>query len=149
MLFHVVGAFGVHETLARLQSKYEYARHVREDRKTFENLQLQFRQVHDTGQWWQAICEAARQMDFAWVSLRMAHADGHVHEELWRAPNSQPDLSTIITIHIPIRTATPGLTVSLELAMARNGTFETTGRRTTLFARLLDENAARPLKFVS
>ncbi len=81
-------------------------------------------------------------MDFAWVSLKTAYEDGRVEEELWRAPDSRPDLSAMITIRVPVRSATPGLTVSLELAMARNGSLETTGRRATLFARLLDENGA-------
>lgn len=34
-------------------------------------------------------------------------------------------------------------TVSSELAVTRNGSLEATGRRATLFARLLDENGQR------
>jgi UDP-GlcNAc:undecaprenyl-phosphate GlcNAc-1-phosphate transferase len=143
VLFRVVGAFGWHNTVACLQSKYKHSCHERDDRKTFENLQLQFRQTRNAAQWWEAVCEAARRMDFAWVSLKTTHEDGRVEEELWRAPDSRPDLTTLVTIRVPIRSVTPGPRITLELAVARNGSLETTGRRATLFARLLDENGAK------
>jgi UDP-GlcNAc:undecaprenyl-phosphate GlcNAc-1-phosphate transferase len=139
LLFRVVGVIGLHETLDHLQTKYKLSHEAHEDKRVFENLQLQFRQVHDPGQWWQAVCEAARRMDFAWVSLKTTHADGRVEEELWRAPGSPPDLDTVITVHVPIRGTAPGQTVNLEMAIARNGSLEATGRRATFFTRLLDE----------
>ncbi len=148
LFFRVVGAFGLHDTLARLQGKYNRSRHEREDRMTFESLQLQFRQVRDTAQWWEAVCEAARRMDFAWVSLKTTYADGRVEEESWRAPGRRSDLEDVITVHVPIRSARPDLTANLELAIARNGSLEATGRRATLFARLLDEDAASPIRIV-
>jgi UDP-GlcNAc:undecaprenyl-phosphate GlcNAc-1-phosphate transferase len=147
LLFHAVGAFGLHDTLAHLQRKYKYAHYEREDRRIFEDLELQFRQIHDAAQWWGAVCEAARRMDFAWVSLKVTYADGRINEEVWRAPNCRLDPLTVVSFHVPVPTASPGLIVSLELATTRNGSLETTGRRATLFARLLDEYAARPVKF--
>jgi len=140
LLFRVVGVVELHTTIARLQDRYTYARHRHEEQKVFEDLQLEFRQAHDAGQWWQAICAAARTMDFAWVSLKTTHADGRVEEELWRTPNAQPDLHTLVILNVPVRDAAPGRTVNLELAIARNGSLEAAGRRATLFARLLDEN---------
>jgi UDP-GlcNAc:undecaprenyl-phosphate GlcNAc-1-phosphate transferase len=140
LLFHVVGVIRLKETLDHLQSKHQYALAAREDKKAFESLQLQFRQVRDSGQWWQTVCEAARQMDFAWIALRSTHPDGRVEEELWRAPHKQPDLDSMVLMNIPLRSGTPDRRVSLELAIARNGSLEATGRRVTLFARLLDEN---------
>ncbi len=86
LLFRAVGVIGLHETLDHLQSKYKHSHEARQDQRIFENLQLQFRQVHDAGQWWQTVCEAAQRMDFAWVSLKTTCADGKVQEELWRAP---------------------------------------------------------------
>jgi len=140
LLFRVVGAIRLDETLAHLQSKYKHSLLAREDRKTFEYLQLQFRQIRNPGQWWKAVCEAAERMDFAWVSLRTTHPDGRVEEELWRPPTARPSLEGIMIINVPLRSAEPRRTVSLELAIARNGSLEATGRRATLFARLLDEN---------
>ncbi len=148
LFFRVVGAFGVHDTVVRLQNKYKYSRRQREDRTTFENLQLQFRQVRDIGQWWEAVCDAARRMEFAWVSLRMTYADGRVEEKLWRTSQGRSDLDTVITVRAPIRSSMPELRLSVELAIARNGSLEATSRRATLFARLLDENAASPSQLV-
>jgi UDP-GlcNAc:undecaprenyl-phosphate GlcNAc-1-phosphate transferase len=144
LLFHVVGAIHLRKTLADLQSKYKYSHEAHQDKRTFENLQLQFRQVHDPGQWWQAVCEAARQMEFAWVSLKTTDEDGQIKEELWRPPHTQPDLNTMVIINVPLRSAAPGRMVNLELAITRNGSLEAAGRRVTLFARLLDENGAKP-----
>ena len=140
LLFRVVGVIGLHDTLDHLQSKYKHSQQAREDRKAFESLQLQFRQVRDPGQWWQTVCEAAERMDFAWVALKTACPDGRVEEELWRAPNAQPPLDSLVIMNLPLRSAEPDRTVHLELAIVRNGSLEATGRRATLFARLLDEH---------
>jgi UDP-GlcNAc:undecaprenyl-phosphate GlcNAc-1-phosphate transferase len=143
LVFRVAGVVPLHEILAGLQQKYNRSRHQHDERKVFENLQLQFHHVRDPGQWWQAVCEAARQMEFAWVSLKTTHEDGRVEEELWRTPNSPPDLKTMVVINVPLLSAAPGRMINLELAIARNGSLEATGRRATLFARLLDENGAK------
>ena len=140
LLFRVVGAVRLDDTLAHLQSKHQYDLAARHDKKAFESLQLQFRQVHDPDQWWPTVCEAAQRMDFAWVSLKTIRGDGRVEEELWRAPGAPPSLESLVTMDIPLRSAAPDRTVHLELALARNGSLEAAGRRATLFARLLDES---------
>jgi len=144
LLFHVAGAIRLRETLEHLQSKHKYAVAAREDKRTFEYLQLRFRQVHDSDDWWRTVCEAAQRMDFAWVSLKTTRADGRIEEELWRAPLAPPDLKSMILLNVPLRSLVSGQLVNLELAIPRNGSLEATGRRATLFARLLDENGARP-----
>ena len=70
------GAFGLSDTLTRLQQKYRSSRRAHEEQRVFENLQLRFRQVHGASAWWPAMCEAAQRMDFAWVSLKTIHPDG-------------------------------------------------------------------------
>ena len=139
MLFRAVGAIRLHETLARLQSKYRSSRGEREDRRTFEHLQLQFRQAGDAGQSWQAICEAARRMDFAWVCLKTTREDGGAEEELWRTPDSKLDLSRVVTMTIPLRSSEEGLSRQLEIAVCVNGSLEAASRRATLIGRLIDE----------
>ena len=144
LMFRVVGIVRLHETLTRLKAKYEYACHERGERKVFEVLELRFRQVHEPGQWWQTVCEAARQMDFAWVSLTTAHKDGRTDTEVWRAPNgTPPDLSRLITMTIPFKNSDPDCSHELEIAVCVNGSFESAGHRATLFARLLDEHKMR------
>jgi len=139
LLFRAVGAIRLQETMACLQSKYRSSRGEREDRKTFEHLQLQFRQARDAGQSWQAIFEAARQMDFAWVCLKTTREDGQADEELWRTPNTKLDLSQVITMTIPLRGSKEGLSRQLEIAISVNGSLETASRRATLIGRLIDE----------
>ncbi len=142
LLFRVVGVIRLQEVFHRLQGKYRYTRQVREDTRTFENLQLRFRQVRDAQQWWQAICEAARQMDFARVSLKIAHEDGRIEEQLWHTPKTEMSPPSMVLVCIPVPSAGTGRTTSLELAIPKNGSLETAGRRVTLFARLLDEDGA-------
>jgi UDP-GlcNAc:undecaprenyl-phosphate GlcNAc-1-phosphate transferase len=140
LLFHVVGAFGLQDTLARLQQKYRCSRRQRQEQRTFENLQLCFRQVHGDGAWWQAVCEAAARMDFAWVSLQTTDSDGRKETEIWRVPDDSPGgLPQLITMTIPFRNGDPSRTYELEVAIRVNGSFESASHRGTLFGRLLDE----------
>ena len=145
LVFRLVGAVRLHETVAGLQGKYAYSRRQHQERRTFEHLQLQFRQVHDGDQWWQAICDAAQRMDFAWISLKTTHDDGRMEEELWRAPQTMPDLTRIVTMTIPLG-EDKGRTHParrFEIAICANGSVESAARRATLFGRLLDENGPR------
>jgi len=141
LLFHVVGAFGLQDTLARLQQKYRSARRQHEEQRTFENLQLRFRQVHGGSPWWQAVCEAAQRMDFAWVSLKTVHSDGRTETEIWRGPDgSFAHLSRLITMTIPFQNGEPTCAYELEIAIRVNGSFESASHRGTLFGRLLDDS---------
>jgi hypothetical protein len=145
LVFRGVGAVHLHETVAGLQDKYAYSRRERQERKTFEHLQLQFRQAHDGDQWWQAICDAAQRMEFAWVSLKTTHDDGRVEEEIWRSPQTNPDLARIITMTIPLEEdkSRTGPSRRFEIAICANGSVEFAARRASLFGRLLDENGRR------
>lgn len=145
-VFCIVGVVQLHTMLARLRQTYVASWH---ERGVFEDHQLQFRQLRDENQWWQAVCQTASQMGFAWVSLRTRAADGPIKEELWRPPGPQPDPSYMVIIHVPLHSGTPERIVDLELAIARKGSLETTSRRATLFARLLDENEMRLTTTVS
>jgi UDP-GlcNAc:undecaprenyl-phosphate GlcNAc-1-phosphate transferase len=141
LLFYVVGAFGLHDMAARLQQKHRSSRRAQEEQRTFENLQLRFRQVHGDSPWWPALCEAAQRMDFAWVSLKTIHPDGRTDTEIWRGPNGSPaDLSRLITMTIPFRNGDPNCRHDLEIAIHVNGSYESAGHRGTLFGRLLDES---------
>jgi UDP-GlcNAc:undecaprenyl-phosphate GlcNAc-1-phosphate transferase len=142
LLFYAVGAFGLSDTLTRLQQKYRSSRRAHEEQRVFENLQLRFRQVHGDSAWWPALCEAAQRMDFAWVSLKTIHPDGRTDTEIWRGPGSPPaDLSRLITMTIPFRNGDPKGRHELEIAIHVNGSYESAGHRGTLFGRLLDESS--------
>jgi UDP-GlcNAc:undecaprenyl-phosphate GlcNAc-1-phosphate transferase len=141
LLFHVVGVFGLHDTLARLQQKYRSSSRAHEEQRIFEALQLRLRHVHGGSAWWLALCEAAQRMDFAWVSLKTTHSDGRTETEVWRGPNdSSASLSRLITMTIPFQNGDPDCAYELEIAIHVNGSFESAGHRGTLFGRLLDES---------
>ena len=144
-LFRVVGVVQFHETFNRLKDKYSLAHQQRCDRRVFETLELQFRQVQDSEQQRKAICDAADKMGFAWVALKTTYEDGRIEEELWRPPSSKPDLSRIVTMSMPFRNGHgPGVSQQLEVAICMNGSLEAVGRRATLFCRLIDENQSQP-----
>lgn len=141
LTFRLVGAFGLQDTLARLQQKYRSSRQAYEEQRVFENLQLRFRQARRDSAWWPALCEAARRMDFAWVSLKRIHPSGRIDTEIWRSPNGSPaNLSRLITMRIPFQNGDPDCVYELEVAISVNGSYESASRRGTLFGRLLDES---------
>ncbi len=143
LLFRAVGVVRLHDMLHSLKANYECACQERDERKAFELLQLEFRDVHDTRQWWKAVCDAAAKMDFAWVSLKTTWEDGRVDTEIWRAPGPPPeDMSRLVTMTIPFRNGDPHTSEEFQVAVSVNGSLEAAGRRVTLFGRLIDEYAA-------
>ncbi len=140
LLFRLVGAIRLRETLVRLQTRHACSRQEQQDRRTFEDLQLRFRQARDPTQWRQAICDAVQHMDFAWVCLTTTYPDGRLERELWRGPPAGPRSFRIITMTIPLLSDTEGLSRQFEIAIYANGSIEAANRRATLFGRLLDEH---------
>jgi len=154
LLFRVVGAIRLREVLSGLQEKYALTHRQKQERATFDHLQLQFRQVHNFDQCWLAICEAAQQMDFVWVCLKTSYEDGRIDTTVWRTPSVIPqptreqtcpyerrgNLSRIVTITLPLENGQTGVSQELEIAVWANGSLEAAGHRATLFSRLIDEH---------
>lgn len=137
--FHAVGSVRIKETIAGLQRKYVIEKRVQREIKNFEHVQLHFDNANTFDKWWSAICEAARRMDFAWVSLTTKDNDGTVRTELWRQGDVEPDMSGVVVMNVPIRNHGMTGRVELEIAISVNGTIESAGHRATLFSRLIDE----------
>jgi UDP-GlcNAc:undecaprenyl-phosphate GlcNAc-1-phosphate transferase len=156
LLFRIVGAIRLRETLSGLQKKYMLTQRQKQEKATFDRLQLQFRQVRNFDQCWFAICEAAQQMDFVWVCLKTSYQDGHIDTTVWRTPSVIPppaqgqsplereehggNLSHIVTVTLPFGNGQPGVSRELELAIWANGSLEAAGHRAMLFSRLIDEH---------
>jgi len=84
-------------------------------------------------------------MDFAWVSLQTTHDDGRMEEELWRAPETKPDLARIITMTIPLPNGTDhGASGGGDARFVGRPTLDGTSRA-TLSSRtpIRDANAGR------
>ena len=143
LLFRAVGVVRLHETLHRLKAKHGRACRERDERKVFELLELQFRDIRNTSQWWKAVCDAAGKMDFAWVSLKTTYEDGRIDTEVWRAAGPPPpEAARLLTMTIPFKNGDPHASEEFEIAVGVNGSLEAAGRRVTLFGRLIDEYAA-------
>jgi len=146
LVFRVVGSVRLRETITGLKQKYAVTRQIQEEVRSFESFQLLFRRAKTFDDWWSSLCEAAEGMDFAWISLKSTAADGTECTEVWRAPNIQPKAADLLTMTIPINGHASGSPTELEIAVLLNGSFESVGRRTTLFSRLLDEHNIAALK---
>jgi len=143
-LFRIAGVVQLHDTIARLKDKYSFVCQQRSEKKMFDALQLEFRQVHNPDQQRKAICEAADRMGFAWIALKTVHEDGRVEEEIWRPPNGKPNLSRIVTMTIPFKNGHgPETPQQLEVAITISDSLEGAGRRAMLFGRLIDDDYRR------
>ena len=138
--FQVVGSVRLTETIAALQKKYAITHQVQEEKRNFEDVQLHFRNACTYDQWWSAVCKAAEQMDFAWLSLKTKDKDGSIRTEVWRTTEAQPELSNVVTMTIPLRNHGQSGPMEFEIAVTVNGSYESAGHRATLFSRLIDEH---------
>jgi hypothetical protein len=143
LLFRVVGAVKFKDTLLRLQAKHTVARREKREKQAFEYSQLRFRRVHGFPQWWQAVCEAARRLDFLWVSLTVTNPDGSEDMFVWRREDAPPKTSRVVTVSLPLKRVQER-TMGLEIAVAANGSLESASNRASLFSRLVDEHNAGP-----
>jgi UDP-GlcNAc:undecaprenyl-phosphate GlcNAc-1-phosphate transferase len=141
LLFRAVGSIYVGQTLARLQAKHAHARQERRERETFERLQLRFRQVRTAHDRWQALCEAAQQLELAWICVRVTHAEGGMDTSIWRRSTIPTGFDRLMTMNLPVKNGPAGRTVEVEIAVLVDGSLESASHRAGLFSRLLDETA--------
>jgi len=139
LAFRVVGSVRLRETISGLQDKYRMVNQRRQEFMHFEQAQLHFRNARTPEQWWAAICKAAEEMDFAWVSLKTTKKDGSINTSVWRTDNTSPDLSNVIVMTIPFH-GNGELSHEFEIAILLNSSHESAGHRATLFNRLIDEH---------
>lgn len=147
LVFRVVGSVRLRETITDIKQKYAITKQTKDEIRNFEAAQLHFRQAKTFDQWWQAICEAAQQMDLAWVSLKTKDKDGTVRTEVWWLADAPPDLSTermadkadVVIMNVAIRNHRTAGPMEFEIAISVNGSLESAGHRATLFSRLIDE----------
>jgi len=146
--FRVVGPLRLKYTIAAVYEKYQFASQRNHEQKIFENAQLSLLNARSPQERWTFVCEAAEHMGLAWVSLKTRHKDGRVDEEIWRSPQSESNLSRLITVTIALGKSEKGATEELELAISADGSLEDANHRATLFGRLIDEQRNLSAKFV-
>ena len=139
LVFRAVGSVRLRKTIFALQDKYRMASQYKQERTSFEEVQLYFYDARTPEQRWAAVCEAAKGMDFAWLSLKTRNQDGTVRTEVWRTGLARPDLSKVVTMTVPLDGNGSGTSYEFEIAISVNGSYESAGHRATLFGRLIDE----------
>jgi UDP-GlcNAc:undecaprenyl-phosphate GlcNAc-1-phosphate transferase len=141
LMFRVVGSVRLRETIAGLRRKYTIAQHQMQERMVFEQAQLYFRNAHTFNEWWDAVCEAAQRMNFAWVSLKTTDKDGTIRTEVWRLGNFiPPEKSNVIIMNVPLCNYDNTRMIRFEIAILVNGSLESASHRATLFNRLVEEH---------
>jgi UDP-GlcNAc:undecaprenyl-phosphate/decaprenyl-phosphate GlcNAc-1-phosphate transferase len=140
LVFRVAGSLQLREIIAGLQDKYRIASRHKKEQMSFEEVQLHFRNARTYQQWWAAVCNAAKGMDFAWLSLKTQREDGTVHTEVWRTAHDQQRFPRVVIVTVPLDGNGSKTSYEFEIAVPVNGSYESAGHRATLFARLIDEH---------
>ena len=93
---------------------------------------------------WRTVCEAAEQLELAWVSLEVTNAEGGVETSLWRRQDTPAGFARILTMSFPIHNVAGYRSVAVAIAVLVNGSLQSANHRAGLFARLAEECVARP-----
>jgi UDP-GlcNAc:undecaprenyl-phosphate GlcNAc-1-phosphate transferase len=140
LLFRIVGAVHFRQTLLRLQQKYALATQEKQIQRTFEDLQLRFRQAHDMDQWWQAVCDAGTRFEFDSVSVATRDQCGQAQTRVWRKAGASSGDSRIVTINLSIgHKGDHNRNMECRIAMTAEPSLEWAGHKGALFGRLVDE----------
>ena len=138
-LFHAVGVVRLRTVVAGLQSRLHLSHQAREEISEFCDLQLQFDGAQSPRAWWQALCHAANQLDFAWISVDITDSEGNTETHLWRRSKTPPPSARVTIVRVPVRGLLGDTPIEVEVAVLTNGSIEGAARRASLFGRLMDE----------
>lgn len=138
-LFYVVGMFRVHRIIAGLKRRFHFGHQAREEIYRLCDLQLRFEQAKNSQAWWQAFCQAASHLEFAWALMTVTDHQGNMETHMWRRPGTSPTSARVTIIKVPTQIAAPRRSIEIEVAVLTNGSVEGAARRASLFGRLLDE----------
>jgi len=139
LVFRVVGAVRLRETLARLQHNHKVSCQRKAQIENFEDVRLHFQCVTTFDDWWMVVCLAARQLGFARLLLTLKDGGTTYRSLLWHANGEDSEMSDVFRAAIPIRAVEPKLNLIFEASVNVDGSLESAVHRTTLFCRLIEE----------
>lgn len=153
LVFRVIGAIRLRETIAQLKLNLQRARDHNLQHRRFNDALLFLRNAQTFDQWWQAACAAAAQLDLTWISISFQSRGGTDRTLVWRNPDQKPDqrpdqkpdpksdpLADLLDMELPVRQRRAGPALRMLLAVPANGSLEFASHRLKLFARLIDEH---------
>jgi UDP-N-acetylmuramyl pentapeptide phosphotransferase/UDP-N-acetylglucosamine-1-phosphate transferase len=142
LVFHVVGATRFRETLNAIRKMKAAHDEIKGERDFFQHAQLQMREAASFEQWWEAVCGLAASLGFERLALSVQQGDRRAETVVWRRSEEAFDPAGVITLSTPVRNGMPETSAWIDAAVGVNGSLESSGRRITLFHRLIDENNA-------
>jgi len=142
LVFRVVGAVRLRETIAGVRKKYAITHRTQEEIRCFEDVQLYFRRAITFDQWWQAVSVAGEKMGFLSLSLPVVNRSGIVRTLTWQHDGQSPCSDDgLLKASIPVRDRRTGPSLDLRIEICGSGSLESAGRRVALFTRLIDEHS--------
>ena len=140
LIFNVIGAIPLREVVRSLKEKCTISRQQRKETKSFEKAELHFRRVKTFGQWWQALSQAASEMDLLNMRLPLTDRDGTRHMLTWQGCEQALDSDTaMLRGSIPVQDRRSDSLLALSVTVSADVSSESAARRLALFSRLVDE----------
>jgi len=139
LVFRVVGSIRLRDTIAGIKRKHTITSQKKQELEAFEKIELHFRQVEKFDEWWQAVCFAADEMDFASSSLRLIRRSGAEKTLVWKKDNGTTQTNEMVRMIVPVRDRRTDSSLNIEVQVYANGSLESVGRRLTLFGRLIEK----------
>ncbi len=141
LVFRVVGSVRLRETITGLKRNYSISSQKKQELKTFENIELHFRQAEKFDEWWQAVCFAADEMDFVSGFLPLTKRDGTKRTLVWEKSDGNIPANEIVRMIVPVHDRRADSSLNIEVQVRANGSLESAGRRVALFTRLIYEHS--------
>ena len=139
LVFRVFGAIRLREAFSALRRNRAIAREAKENQQGFEEMQLRLRQAKGLEQWWKAIRRAAREFNFARLTIEFENQNAKPRKLVWRLPHRELSTDEMIYVTFPLRQHVEGEALRVDVDVPVNGSLEAAGGRIALFGRLLDE----------
>ena len=141
--FKIIGSVKISQTLKDIRQRTSLAHTERIERKKYETSHLEFQTAENFEQWWTCMCNAARALDFAKMSLELDSQEGQV--KTWQRESrvdqaGDEKIESMLQMKVPIKGRNNGHVHKIEIQVLTNGSLESAGRRAVLFTRLADEN---------
>jgi UDP-N-acetylmuramyl pentapeptide phosphotransferase/UDP-N-acetylglucosamine-1-phosphate transferase/glycosyltransferase involved in cell wall biosynthesis len=151
VLFHRAGSFHIGDLWCAFWRNFSLARDAKCHLRSFEEMQLRFRNVNTFDTWWEEVCRAIGLLDFESMVLPMENRDGTMRHLRWNRDIQHDELDrpriAPIAAVIPISQRRVGPPLSAQVQLAVRDSLEDAGRRMTLFARLIEENSLARLPY--
>jgi len=147
-LFHAAGSMRTTQMISAIRSKRQMDRNSRRHRTACEALQLEFDSAKTFSEWWQTVCDAAEQLQFARVELPISKAmNGEPMTFRWVNADEDTPMETVghsIDAKLPI-CINADETNFADVRVPIGASLESASERLALFSRLMSENGRTAL----